>query len=465
MKRMDGRRRLPAYDDSRPLFLATERPNLAIMRLLLQAQAVVDGLGAGGGTPLQIASEEGNLECARLLIEWGADVNAAIDLKVDVNNGGFTPLTSACGSGHSDVVRLLLDARADPDKASLKDRFVTKENGRDVDNKVWMKPLYSACKHGDPECVKLILAAGVSQHTIERALAPTQHDMNVGSGCSEACSELLWQSLEDLDDEDEYLPPIEVDAQEAAARAEAERMAAARAKNNPPSDTFTDPLYIPTIDTLRATFTGWVDVHDRAFVTKRDQKAVKEAAIRKAAKKEQRKLAIAIKYAETDAARAAMEGQSTAESSNKDYDDLLRHPPMSEEKRERDAQRRERARKAREERAAAAEMAESKAKAAAARSAMATAAPALQPTPSGPRKEAELVHTSFVSEQERQARAAAGAQKQLDEAAAAAKKRAQKKAKAARQKERAMGAAQAEREQEMPAAPTLGAYIDLSGLG
>ena len=90
-------------------------------------------------------------------------------------------------------------------------------------------------------------------------------------------------------------------------------MAAARAKNNPPSDTFTDPLYIPTIDTLRATFTGWVDVHDRAFVTKRDQKAVKEAAIRKAAKKEQRKLAIAIKYAETDAARAAMEGQSTAE--------------------------------------------------------------------------------------------------------------------------------------------------------
>ena len=94
----------PAYDDRRPLFVATERPNLAIMRLLLQAQAVVDGLGARGGTPLQIASEEGNLECARLLIEWGADVNAAIDLKVDVNNGGFTPLTSACGSGHSDVV-------------------------------------------------------------------------------------------------------------------------------------------------------------------------------------------------------------------------------------------------------------------------------------------------------------------------------------------------------------------------
>ena len=82
-----------------------------------------------------------------------------------------------------------------------------------------MKPLYSACKHGDPECVKLILAAGVSQHTIERALAPTQHDMNVGSGCSEAWRRSFGR-LEDLDDEDECLPPIEVDAQEAA-RAEA----------------------------------------------------------------------------------------------------------------------------------------------------------------------------------------------------------------------------------------------------
>ena len=83
-----------------------------------------------------------------------------------------------------------------------------------------------------------------------------------------------------------------------------------------------------------------------------------------------------------------------------------------------------------------------------------------QPTPTGPRKEAELVHTAFVSEQERQARAAAGAQKQLDEAAAAAKKRAQKKAKAARQKQRAIEAAQAEREQELPAVPTLGAFFD-----
>ena len=105
--------------------------------------------------------------------------------------------------------------------------------------------------------------------------------------------------------------------------------------------------------------------------------------------------------------------------------------------------------------------------AAAARASMATAVPSLssmQPTPTGPRKEAELVHERFVSEQERQARATAGAQKQRDESEAAAKKRAQKKAKAERQKQRATGAAQAERQQELPSPPTLGAYIDLSAL-
>ena len=181
-------------------------------------------------------------------------------------------------------------------------------------------------------------------------------------------------------------------------------------------------------------------------------------------KKAQRKLAIAIKYAEADAARAAADC-STAPKKDDHDEKLLQHPPMSEEERERDAKRRERALKAREERAAAAALEEAKAKAAAARASMATAASGMpQPTPSGPRKEAELVHASFVSEQERQARAAAGAQKQLEEAEAAAKKRAQKKAKAARQKQRAIEAAQAEREQELPAAPTLGAYIDLSAL-
>ena len=107
------------------------------------------------------------------------------------------------------------------------------------------------------------------------------------------------------------------------------------------------PAYTTATSILRAAFGGWCDVHDRTVITQREQKAVKEAAIRKAAKKEQRKLAIASKYAETDAARAAMEGQSTAQSGNKDTH-LLRHPPMSAEERERDAKRRERAKKARE---------------------------------------------------------------------------------------------------------------------
>ena len=242
---------------------------------------------------------------------------------------------------------------------------------------------------------------------------------------------------------------------------------------SPPSDVEDiRALFNPTIGLLRTAFNGWCDVHDRKVITRRAAKAAKAAALAaraaaklKAEKKAQRKLGLAMKYADADAARPAEEGQSTAAQKKDDYEDLLRHPPMSAHERERDAQRRERARKSRLERAAAAEMEEAKAKAAAARASMAmAAAPVLQPEPTGRRKQAELVHTAFVSEQERKVRAAAGAQKQAEEAAAAAKKREKEKERKKRQKEAKKAAAQAEREQELPAAPTLGAYIDLSGL-
>ena len=46
------------------------------------------------------------LECARLLVESGADVNAR-------QSGGYTPLHEAAGSGDVELARLLLDAGAD----------------------------------------------------------------------------------------------------------------------------------------------------------------------------------------------------------------------------------------------------------------------------------------------------------------------------------------------------------------
>ena len=108
-----------------------------------------------------------------------------------------------------------------------------------------------------------------------------------------------------------------------------------------------------TTSASRTAFNGWCDVHDRAFITKREAKAAKaakqEAAKRKAEKKARRKQGLAQKYAEADASRAAEEAAGPSGASKRADDVVV--PVMTEEERERDAQRRERARKAREERA------------------------------------------------------------------------------------------------------------------
>ena len=58
-----------------------------------------------GATPLLIASQEGELSCARLLLEAGAVVN-------QTDEDGATPLFMACQEGHLECVQLLLKAGA-----------------------------------------------------------------------------------------------------------------------------------------------------------------------------------------------------------------------------------------------------------------------------------------------------------------------------------------------------------------
>lgn len=64
-------------------------------------------------TPLQLASQHGQSDCVRLLIEKGADVN----LKDREN---WTPLHLASACGHLDCIQLLLDNGAD--KTLINDR-------------------------------------------------------------------------------------------------------------------------------------------------------------------------------------------------------------------------------------------------------------------------------------------------------------------------------------------------------
>jgi ankyrin len=66
----------------------------------------------GGSTPLLFAGRAGDIECARLLLAAGAQIN-------ETAPDGNTPLLIAAHSGHTDLAIFLLDHGADPNAAGI----------------------------------------------------------------------------------------------------------------------------------------------------------------------------------------------------------------------------------------------------------------------------------------------------------------------------------------------------------
>ncbi|CAK9115055.1 unnamed protein product [Durusdinium trenchii] len=91
--------------DRPPMFLAAERGHLEVVRLLLEAGADPNAATRCGHTVLMFAAQNGHLEVARVLLEVGADPNAAMQ-------DGATALMDATVHGHLEVVRVLLKAGA-----------------------------------------------------------------------------------------------------------------------------------------------------------------------------------------------------------------------------------------------------------------------------------------------------------------------------------------------------------------
>lgn len=77
---------------------------LYLIEMGADVESVIDKTGQ---TPIVIASKTGNSAIARLLIDYGADVNMPDGL-------GHTPLEWACMEGHAKIARLLLENGADP---------------------------------------------------------------------------------------------------------------------------------------------------------------------------------------------------------------------------------------------------------------------------------------------------------------------------------------------------------------
>lgn len=92
-----------AHDETALMYLCILGQNERAAALI-QAGAQVNRLG---WTPLHYAASKAQVETARLLIDWGAIVNAP-------GPDGTTPLMMAALSGKPDIVQLLLSRGADP---------------------------------------------------------------------------------------------------------------------------------------------------------------------------------------------------------------------------------------------------------------------------------------------------------------------------------------------------------------
>jgi len=75
---------------------------IELVKLMFLKNASLNSKNRLGATPLHRACAAGNVDMARELIRWAADVNETTDM-------GLTCLHMACYAGHTEVVRLLLE--------------------------------------------------------------------------------------------------------------------------------------------------------------------------------------------------------------------------------------------------------------------------------------------------------------------------------------------------------------------
>ena len=123
-------------DGRTALHCAAENGNLDCARLLLEAGAE-KGVKAKGKAPLHLAASNGHTEMVRVLLESGAEKDAT-------ERYGATPLHLAANKGRSEVVRVLLDSGAAKDQVT--------DDGR--------TPLHIAAEFGRLEVARLLLDAG-----------------------------------------------------------------------------------------------------------------------------------------------------------------------------------------------------------------------------------------------------------------------------------------------------------------
>ena len=156
--------------DATPLHLASQNGRVEVARMLVERGADVATQNKDGETPLHPASRNGGVEVARMLVEHGADVAAQ-------NKDGETPLHLASQYGNVEVVRILVERGADlaaqkkygetplhmaSQTGQVDVARMLVERGADLaaQNKYGETPLHMASQNGQVEVARMLVERG-----------------------------------------------------------------------------------------------------------------------------------------------------------------------------------------------------------------------------------------------------------------------------------------------------------------
>jgi ankyrin repeat protein/N-acetylneuraminic acid mutarotase len=133
---------------------AAAKGKVAVVKVLLESGAAVDGLQQPGLTPLHYAAANGHKAVVDVLLGKGAKADAHTE-------SGVTPLHLAARKGYESVAKALLAAGA-PANAQTKDRtsFGSAVSSLRYDLGSGQSPLHLAAAAGYPGMVELLLAKG-----------------------------------------------------------------------------------------------------------------------------------------------------------------------------------------------------------------------------------------------------------------------------------------------------------------
>ena len=181
-----------------PLIIAARNGHLNSVKILLGYGADIEAGGTlkkddqvvEGCTPLWAAAASGHLDVLKLLIERNADIEARGTLKVEDHViEGCTPLWAAAATGHLDVVRCLVESGADVNARTIIENtplmvacyrgylsvvtyLINKGAFVDLPDKDGNTALHSATGRRHLEVVSQLLALGASQLPNNQGLTP-----------------------------------------------------------------------------------------------------------------------------------------------------------------------------------------------------------------------------------------------------------------------------------------------------